>query len=152
MEIVNSALSLAMRGNQNNAPGRPFSDTLRTVLFTDKKKRMTAVVHALVAKAEEGDIPAIKEIADRIEGKVALQIQANSTLTVIDAELLREAGALLQHIGADLPPPLEIVDPEPSEKVKLGPRRSIKPYKRRKQTVTSVTLSAPVTEIDNEQS
>src|SRR3990167_1615047 len=112
-----SALSHAMRGNQNKAPGRPFSDTLRTVLFTDSKKRMTAVVHALVTKAEEGDIPAIKEIADRIEGKVALQIQSNSTLTVIDADLLREAGALLQYIGTNLPAPLEIVDSGASEDV-----------------------------------
>src|SRR3972149_4018542 len=70
-----SALSHAMRGNQNKSPARPFSDTLRTVLFADSKKRMNAVVHALVAKAEEGDIPAIKEIADRIEGKVSSQDQ-----------------------------------------------------------------------------
>ena len=109
-------IAIAMRGNQNKSPGRPFSDTLRTVLFTDSKKRMTAVVHALVAKAEEGDIPAIKEIADRIEGKVALQIQSSSTLTVIDADLLREAGHLLTQIGCT-PIPLEIVDPEALQEV-----------------------------------
>ena len=103
--------SIAALGNQNKSPARPFSDTLRTVLFEGGKKRMNAVVHALVAKAEEGDIPAIKEIADRIEGKVALQIQSNSTVTVIDADLLREAGYLLTQIGATLPV-LEIVDPE----------------------------------------
>ena len=115
-----SALSHAMRGNQNKAPGRPFGDTLRTVLFTDSKKRMTSVVHALVAKAEEGDIAAVKEIADRIEGKVALQIQSNSTHTVIDAALLSEAGKLLSLISGqdtDLPALCEIVDPESSGEV-----------------------------------
>ena len=117
MSVSASALSLAMRGNQNRSPARSFSDELRTHLFRDERKRLANVVGSLIAKAEEGDIPAIKEIADRIEGKVALQIQSNSVLTVIDADLLREAGALLQHIGATLPPPLEIVDPGASEDV-----------------------------------
>jgi hypothetical protein len=44
---------------------------------------MNSVVHALVAKAEEGDIPAIREIADRIEGKVQSQDASNNIKVII---------------------------------------------------------------------
>ena len=127
-----SALSHAMRGNQNKAPGRPFSDTLRTVLFTDKKKRMTAVVHALVAKAEEGDIPAIKEIADRIEGKVSSQEQAQ--IKIIIHKDMSELQAI--DVTASVVAPLdEIVDPELSQEVESGHDKAIKrheAHRRRK--------------------
>ena len=80
---------------------------------------MTAVVHAMVRKAEEGDMVAVREIADRIEGKVALQIQSTTTHTLIDADLLSEAGKLLTLISghATLAPLVEIVDPSESGEV-----------------------------------
>lgn len=114
-----------MTGNTNAARDsegqrvRPFSAALRTYLYADKKKRLDAVIGALFVKAESGDVVAIKEIADRIEGKVALQIQSTTTHTVIDADLLSEAGKLLQIISgqATLAPLVEIVDPEASEAV-----------------------------------
>jgi len=71
-------------------------------------------------KAAKGDSTAFTVIADRIEGKVALQIQSNTTVTVIDADLLREAGYLLTQIGATLQTPLEIVDPVTSEDVNMS--------------------------------
>lgn len=79
--------SVSMLGNQNRSPARPFSDCLRTELFLGSKKRMTAVVHALLTKAESGDIAAIKEIADRIEGKVASQDANNSIKIVLHKSL-----------------------------------------------------------------
>jgi hypothetical protein len=111
MEITNSALSQAMMGNQNRNPARPFSDTLRTALFTDSRKRMNQVVQALIAKAEDGDVPAIKELADRLEGKVITQVNVNTTNFTIDADLLTAAGALLDRLGTTLPAPLQCVDP-----------------------------------------
>src|SRR3990167_7516697 len=104
--LQKSTHSHSLRGNQNKSAARPFSDTLRTVLFADSKKRMNSVVHALVAKAEEGDIPAIREIADRIEGKVALQIE--STILSIDFNSLLDQAKT--RIGYTLPPPLTEID------------------------------------------
>ena len=101
---------------------RPFTAELRTHLYRDSKKRLSAVVGALLSKAEDGDIAAIKEIADRIEGKVITQVSVSTTHTVIDADLLSEAGKLLQIISgnATLPAMVEIVDPGESEDVSDG--------------------------------
>ena len=69
--------SLAIAGNthalkdETGQRARPFTAELRTHLYRGKKARLSSVVGALIAKAESGDIAAIKEIADRIEGKVS---------------------------------------------------------------------------------
>jgi hypothetical protein len=57
---------------------RPFRDALRKVLAelaTDEapakpKTKLEVVARAHVEKAIAGDVPAIKEIADRLDGKV----------------------------------------------------------------------------------
>jgi hypothetical protein len=58
--------------------GRPpsektFANMLRVAIkeaHEDGKDRLRAVADALVTKAMSGDVPAIKEIADRLDGKV----------------------------------------------------------------------------------
>ena len=55
---------------------KPFSDALRLALFEPetapdrKRTKLDKVVAALLEKATGGDVPALKEVADRIEGKV----------------------------------------------------------------------------------
>lgn len=44
-----------------------------TLTDGQKVRRMRRVAAALVNKALDGDVPAIKEIADRVDGKVAQQ-------------------------------------------------------------------------------
>ena len=110
--------SLAIAGNTHalkDATGqraRPFTAELRTHLYRDSKKRLSAVVGALLSKAEDGDVAAIKEIADRIEGKVITQVSVSTTHTVIDADLLSEAGKLLQIMSGQVPEslPAEVVE------------------------------------------
>jgi hypothetical protein len=64
-------------GQSGNPSGRPktkpFRDALQKALQEagDDKDMLKAVAMALVAKATAGDVPAIKEVADRIDGKVA---------------------------------------------------------------------------------
>jgi hypothetical protein len=41
----------------------------------DDNKALRLVAQALIAKAAEGDVPAIKEIADRLDGKVPQGIE-----------------------------------------------------------------------------
>lgn len=71
-------------GNQA-AKGRTtpkeFSDMLRIAIKEANAAggtKLREVAQALVDKAITGDVPAIKEIADRLDGKVPQQLQGDS--------------------------------------------------------------------------
>ena len=58
------------RGNTHSSKiNRLAADTLRRVLIQEEAIRLRNVTEALVAKAESGDISAIKEVFDRMDGK-----------------------------------------------------------------------------------
>ena len=60
-------------GNPNGRPkSKPFKEAIQRALAEagDDKTALQAVATALVGKAMLGDVPAIKEIADRLDGKV----------------------------------------------------------------------------------
>lgn len=64
-------------GNPNGRPkSKPFKDAIQKALKAagDDKDMLEAVATALVGKAMMGDVPAIKELADRLDGKVAQAI------------------------------------------------------------------------------
>jgi hypothetical protein len=62
--------SEANRGNTHSSKiNRLAADTLRRVLIQEEAIRLRNVTEALVAKAESGDISAIKEVFDRMDGK-----------------------------------------------------------------------------------
>lgn len=63
-----------MAGNQNSGrkQEKPFRDALRMELAAvgEDSKALRLIAAALISKASEGDMQAIKELADRIDGKV----------------------------------------------------------------------------------
>jgi hypothetical protein len=63
-----------MAGNANSGrkQEKPFRDALRMELAAagEDSKALRAIARALILKASEGDMPAIKELADRVDGKV----------------------------------------------------------------------------------
>ena len=60
----------ANKGNTNSSKNnRLLNQTLNRAIVQEDGKRARAIVEALLAKAEDGDMTAIKEIFDRIEGK-----------------------------------------------------------------------------------
>lgn len=67
---------MAWTKGQSGNPGgknkeRPFRDALRKVLYEDDRATLDKVARALVKRAQqEGDPSAIREIADRLDGKV----------------------------------------------------------------------------------
>ena len=62
--------SEANKGNTHSSKiNRLAADTLRRVLVQEEAIRLRNVTEALVAKAESGDVSAIKEVFDRIDGK-----------------------------------------------------------------------------------
>ena len=62
--------SEANKGNTHSSKiNRLAADTLRRVLIQEEAIRLRNVTEALVTKAESGDVSAIKEVFDRIDGK-----------------------------------------------------------------------------------
>jgi hypothetical protein len=67
-------------GNPNGRPkSKPFKDALQRALKAadGDSEVMASIALALVAKAQEGDVPAIREIADRLDGKVTQPIDGD---------------------------------------------------------------------------
>lgn len=59
------------KGNKNSSKiNRLLGETLKRALIQDEAIRSRKVVDALLTKAEDGDVSAIKEVFDRIDGKV----------------------------------------------------------------------------------
>lgn len=61
-------------GNPGGKPKvKPFADALRMELAAvgDDQKGLRMIAAKLIEKAAEGDMQAIKELADRVDGKVA---------------------------------------------------------------------------------
>lgn len=62
-------------GNQNAREGRIWRDTLRRALLAEDGKNLRKIADALVAKAADGDVAAIKEIGDRVDGKAVQSVE-----------------------------------------------------------------------------
>ena len=59
-------------GNSNaRKENRIFGEELRKAIAQDDRKRIRAGIERLLDKFAEGDLQAIKEIADRTDGKAA---------------------------------------------------------------------------------
>jgi hypothetical protein len=65
-------------GNRNNRKGRLFGDAIEAALKLQSrsgaKARIDVIADKIVSMAEEGDMAAIRELGDRIDGKVAQAI------------------------------------------------------------------------------
>jgi hypothetical protein len=81
----------APAGNNNAAKAKRWTAQIEAAMdLMDKSradglKTMTALAMQLIQKAEEGDMAALKEIGDRLEGKPKqqLDIEANVGVTIV---------------------------------------------------------------------
>lgn len=64
----------APAGNQNAKKGKLWSDALRKALVAEDGKKLRKLADKLVALAMKGNVMAIKEIGDRMDGKPAQAI------------------------------------------------------------------------------
>ncbi len=71
--------------NYSSKDNRVWGKTVRKLAVQEDYKRIHKVAEALFRKAEEGDVSAIKELGDRIDGKSMQEITGNSDapITVI---------------------------------------------------------------------
>jgi len=62
-------------GNKNSSKNnRLWADTIRRAVVQSDAERLRRIAEALLDKAEEGDMAAIKEMGDRLDGKAQQQI------------------------------------------------------------------------------
>lgn len=57
-------------GNNNAGKNKPWTEAIRRALLAEDGKRLRAIADRLLVEAELGNVRAIQEMGDRIEGKV----------------------------------------------------------------------------------
>ena len=71
----------APEGNRNsNLGNRLWANTIRRAVLQSDAERLRRIAEAMLAKAEEGDMVAIKEMGDRLDGKPISTLDADVTL------------------------------------------------------------------------
>ena len=85
--------------NYSSKTNRLWAETLRRAVVQSDAERLRQIAEALIDKAASGDVSAIKELGDRLDGKAV----ATTELTGLD--------------GSDLPLSIGIrfVEPEPKQ-------------------------------------
>ena len=78
----------AQPGNKNASKGRPWTDALRKAVLRlaedgSKRKKLDVIAAGVVNAAVAGDMAAVTEIANRLDGKPAQQIDGDGALTII---------------------------------------------------------------------
>jgi hypothetical protein len=76
---------------------KPFTDALRVALLSGGGHRLRAIAGKLVEKAEGGDLQAIREVADRLDGRPAQAIERTDHRTI---EMLTDAELMIIAAGA----------------------------------------------------
>jgi hypothetical protein len=70
LEEAQKKAAEANKGNKNSSKqNRIWGNIIRKLAVQEDYKRLHEIAHALYAKAAEGDMSAIKELGDRIDGK-----------------------------------------------------------------------------------
>ena len=72
-EAREAAAAINQGNDYSSKSKRMITSTLKRVLTQDEGIRARKIVEALITKAENGDIAAIREILDRTEGKILAQ-------------------------------------------------------------------------------
>ena len=94
---------------------KPFNDALRIALRCHPL-RLRRIAEKLTEKAEEGDLAAIRELADRLDGKPVQMIDrrdaAIDELSDADLHIIASGGLSMPQSAKVLliPPPLKIKD------------------------------------------
>lgn len=75
----------APKGNKNAAKGKQFQDALRRALNADGREGLKNIATKLVDAAEAGEGWAIKEVADRLDGRPRQVIAGDSDAPLFDS-------------------------------------------------------------------
>jgi hypothetical protein len=83
---------------------KPFADALR-IAIRQRPQSLRRIANRLIDKAEEGDLPSIREMIDRLDGKAVQAVDCGPTTLdqLTDAQLHGIASGALDPLA--LPPP-----------------------------------------------
>ena len=104
-------------GSQNRQ--KPFSDMLRVALLSGGGRRLRVIVDKLAEKAEQGDLQAIHQIGDRLDGKPSQVIERGDV--PLEALSDRELFAIIRGGAREPvyePIPLKICGPSDAKTAK----------------------------------
>ena len=77
-------------GNKNATKNRPITDAIRRVLLANDGEKLRKLAEAMVDRAIEASDSAAKEVTERMDGKVAQEIEHSGdvhvTLASADAD------------------------------------------------------------------
>lgn len=90
----------APRGNRNAARGTAWRDAIRKAVLRDGK--LDALAQALVARALEGDIAALREIGDRLDGKARQSVELEAQQSFLVSWQAPSGDELQQKLDAAL--------------------------------------------------
>lgn len=91
----------APKGNKNAARGTQWRDAVRKAVLRDGK--LEALAQALVARGLEGDMAALREIGDRLDGKVRqAELESGEEARFIVQWLAPDADTLREKLDAAL--------------------------------------------------
>lgn len=80
----------APTGNKNAVKNKPWEEALRRALLADNGQKLRTIAERVIAKAEEGDMAAIREIGDRLDGKPTQAISGPDGEPLIPARVSDE--------------------------------------------------------------
>ena len=87
-------------GNQNAAKGKRLSKHLLQRL--EERAEEKQLMNVLLDKALEGDLPAIKEVFDRIDGKAAQSVTLEAEVITTEKKLTaKEVSILAKELNND---------------------------------------------------
>jgi hypothetical protein len=109
---------------------KPFTDMLRVALLSGGGRRLRVITDKLAAMAEAGDLSAIKEVGDRLDGKPSQVIERGDVQVemLTDRELFAiSRGGLPEQV--DVPSYPMIAAPKPRSRLgtDLGAERFVPP-------------------------
>ena len=80
------------KGSLNKHTCKPFRDALRMELAGagEDHKALREIAKGLIGRATEGDVAAIREIADRLDGRPAQAVEMIGGLAISHEDALRQ--------------------------------------------------------------
>lgn len=72
----------APEGNKNATKNRPWAEAINRALLSEDGKKLRALADKIIDKALEGDVQALKEVGDRMDGKPAQALEHSGDLIV----------------------------------------------------------------------
>lgn len=77
-------------GNKNASKNRPWAEAINRALLAEDGKKLRAVAEKLIVQALEGDVQALKEIGDRIDGKALQGLELSGEIGIAVEQITRK--------------------------------------------------------------